>query len=364
METGNSNGQPHDLVLRAARGEATERTPVWMMRQAGRTDPRYRELRERSGLPLEDLFRNPECAIEISLLPRRIGVDAIIFFQDILPPLSPMGVDFVFRPGPVLEKPIRTKADVDRLVLYDPSEQLPFVGKTLSALRKELNGSLPLLGFAGAPLTLLFFMVEGGTPGKGSHALSLLSREPSVAHKLLEKLTEMTCRYLVYQIESGAQAIQVFESAADLLTEEIYVEFALPYHQKIFHRLGNSVPTILFAKGFDSLELMQKSGARVLSIPNRFSISQARDRLGQDVAIQGNVSNRLLAAGSVEEIQSAVRDCIASGGSRGHILNLNHGLLRETPWENVQEFVRAAKATALPAGPSNTASRRNNKCVH
>jgi uroporphyrinogen decarboxylase len=355
METGNSNGQPNDLVLRAARGETTERTPVWMMRQAGRTDPEYRELRARSGLPLEDLFRNPECAIEISLLPRRIGVDAIIFFQDILPPLSPMGVDFVFRPGPVLENPIRTKADIDRLVLYDPSEELPFVGKTLSALRRELDGSLPLLGFAGAPLTLLFFMVEGGTPGRGVTALSLLSREPSVAHNLLENLTEMTCRYLLYQIESGAQAVQLFESVADLLTERIYAEFALPYQQQIFNRLQDRVPTILFAKGFDSLELMNRSGAKVLSISNRFSVSQARDRLGQEVAIQGNVSNRILATGSPEDIESAVKDCIVSGGSRGHILNLDHGLLRETPWENVQEFVRAAKGTASGAELTKTA---------
>lgn len=347
MKTGYSDGRVNDLVLRAACGETTERTPVWMMRQAGRTDPKYREIREKCGLPLEDLFRSVEYAVEISLLPRRIGVDAIIFFQDILPPLSPMGVDFVFRPGPVLENPIRTKADVDRLVLYDPSEELPFVGETLSALRRELDGSLPLFGFAGAPLTLLFFMAKGGTPGKGADALSLLEREPLVAHKALEKLTEMTCRYLLYQTESGAQAIQLFESSANLLTKEIYKEFALPYQQRIFECIGNRVPTLIFAKGFDSLELMQKSGADVLSIPNRFSISEVRSQLGQDVAVQGNVSNHMLVTATAEEIQSAVRDCIASGESRGHILNLSHGLLRETPWENVQEFVRAAKSTAV-----------------
>jgi len=339
----------NDLLLRAAKGQATERTPVWMMRQAGRTDPKYLEIRNRFGLTLEKLFRSVDASVEISLLPKRIGVDAIIVFQDILPPLAPMGARFVFRPGPVLSDPIRTESDVQRLKLYDPAERLAYVGEILSTLRKELDGSLPLLGFAGAPFTLLSFLVEGSTPGEGSHIFHLLKSEPKTARLLLAKLSEVTARYLRYQIESGAQAVQLFESTADLLSEDLYREFALPYQQEIFDRLAGSVPRILFAKGFDSLELMNRSGADVLGISSAFSISEARQRLGQDKAIQGNVSNRLLATGSLEEIESAVRECIASGGSRGHILNLDHGLLRETPWENVCHFVRSAKEASAPS---------------
>lgn len=339
-------GSTSDLLLRAARGEATERTPVWMMRQAGRTDPAYVALREKVGLPLEDLFRSVDYSVEISLLPKRIGVDAIIFFQDILTPLAPMGAEFVFRPGPVLESPVRSKDQVERLRNYDLAAELPFVGETLATLRKTLNGTLPLLGFAGAPMTLLFFLVEGGSPGSGAGALRLLEEDEATAHVLLEKLTAMTIAYLNYQIESGAQAVQLFESVADLLSEEVYQKFALPYHQRIFENLNKEAPSILFAKSFENLELMRASGADVLSISNGHSISEAREVLGDGSPIQGNVSNRLVAEGTPEEIERAVQDCIESGGSVGHILNLDHGLLRETPWENVQAFVQSAKAYA------------------
>lgn len=336
-------GSTSDLLLRAARGESTERTPVWMMRQAGRTDPAYVALREKVGLPLEDLFRSVDYSVEISLLPQRIGVDAIVFFQDILTPLAPMGAEFVFRPGPVLESPIRTKDQVESLHNYDLANELPFVGETLRTLRKELEGSLPLLGFAGAPVTLLFFMVEGGSPGTGGNALRLLEEDEVTAHVLLETLTAMTIDYLNYQIESGAQAVQLFESVADLLTDEVYQKFALPYHQRIFESLHKEAASILFAKGFENLEPMRASGADVLSVSSGRSISEAREILGNGAPIQGNVSNRLVAEGTPGQIEKAVRHCIASGGSVGHILNLDHGLLRETPWENVQAFVRAAK---------------------
>jgi uroporphyrinogen decarboxylase len=345
------NFQEPNLLLRAARGEKTERPPVWMMRQAGRTDPLYLETRERSGLPLEDLFRHQDYAVEISLLPKRIGVDAIIFFQDILTPLAPMGAPFIFRPGPILNAPIRKAEQVDNLVVdFDPAEELPFVGGTLSDLRQSLGEEHALLGFAGSPLTLLFFMVEGASPGKATHAFRLLQEDPALAHALLEKLAGMTIRYLNYQIESGAQAVQLFESIADLLTPKIYREFALPYHQKIFEGLEGGAPTILFAKGFEEVELMRESGPDVLSVSSDLSLSQIRDRLEAQVPLQGNVSNRLLVEGTPEEIEEAVKDCIQSGGCKGHILNLDHGLLRETPWENVQHFVKCAKE--LPASLS------------
>lgn len=331
------------LLLRALAGESTERTPVWLMRQAGRSDPEYRALRERERASLEELFRNVEVAVEISLLPRRVGVDGIIFFQDILTPLAPMGAPFLFRPGPCLEKPIRTAAQVEALTLFDVAAELPFVGETLSLLRTECGPELPVLGFAGAPLTLLYFLVEGRSPGEARNATRMLSEAPEVAHALLGKLTELTIRYLKYQIASGAQAVQLFESVADLPGASHYREFALPYQRKVFEALGAVVPRILFAKGFGDLLLLRESGADVYSIAGTCSIAEARARLGQSTILQGNVSNRLLAEGSFEAIERATRDCIDSGESRGHVLNLDHGLLQHTPWENVAHFVECAK---------------------
>ncbi len=209
----------NDLVIRAARRERTERTPVWLMRQAGRFDPAYRALREKVNLPLEEAFCTPDVAAEISLLPKRFGVDAIIFFQDILTPLEPLGAKFIFRPGPVLESPIRTASDVNALTPFDPSSGLAYVPKTLSLVREALAGDLPLLGFAGAPLTLAFFMIEGKSPGANpEHARAMMKDDPALFRKLLEVLADMTADYLALQVEADLHAVQLFESTADLLT--------------------------------------------------------------------------------------------------------------------------------------------------
>lgn len=335
-------GVEFPLMLRALRGEATERTPIWLMRQAGRSDPAYRALRDRCPLPLEELFQDVERSVEISLLPKRIGVDGIIFFQDILTPLAPMGARFVFRPGPVLEHPVRNEADVERLVLYEIISELPFVGKTLSVLRGSLGGEVPLLGFAGAPFTLLCFLVEGRSPGQGEWVRRMLNEAPALAHRLLAKLTEVTTGYLRYQIESGAQAVQLFESCADLPDLDQYLEFALPYQQEVFSRIESRVPRILFSKGFSHLAHLKESGADVLSLTSGCTIAEAREQIGEEVALQGNVSNRLLAEGPPSEVEAAVRACISSGGHRGHVLNLDHGLLQNTPWEHVELMVSIA----------------------
>lgn len=336
----------NDLLLRAARRQRTERTPVWMMRQAGRTDPQYISLRERDGRPLEDLFRDANAAAEISLLPQRLGVDAIIMFQDILTPLTPMGTPFVFRPGPVLESPVRTPADVDALRLFDPSTELAFVADTLRMVREALADEMPVLGFAGAPLTLAFFLIEGKSPGKApTLTRSMMADDPKTFHRLLDRLADMTAAYLAFQIESGADAVQLFESMADLLTPEEYEEFALPYHIKIFDKLARRVPTILFAKEHADVERLVRSGADVLSLGAGVDLADAKRRVGDRVAFQGNVDHRLVASGSPEEIEAAVRACVLAGDRQGHILNLSHGLLRETPFENVERFVSACKAT-------------------
>ncbi len=334
----------NDLLIRAARRQRTERTPVWMMRQAGRFDPEYRRLRDAAAVPLEVLFRSPEPAAEISLLPKRFGVDAIIFYQDILTPLAPLGTEFLFRPGPVLEHPVRTQADIDRLRLFDPAAELPFVSRELSLIRRALDDELPLLGFAGAPLTLAFFLIEGSSPGQTpTHAAAILRDNPTALHRLLDKLATLTADYLAYQIESGADAVQLFESCGDLLTKSQYREFAHPYHVQVFERLATRVPTILFVKEQPLIDLMAASGADVISVGKCVDLATAKAQVGDHVALQGNVDNQLLVNGTLEQIDATVAECVRAGNHQGHILNLNHGILKQTPFENGCRFVEACR---------------------
>ena len=330
----------NDLFIRAARGETTPRTPIWLMRQAGRTDPEYNRVKRESGMPLEKLFRHPELAAQISLLPKRFGVDAIIFFQDILTPLSPMGTDFVFAPGPVIENPVRAAADVRALKSFDVASELAFVGETFRIIQQTMGRELPVLGFAGAPLTLAVFMVEGKSFGSSADAsMRLLAEQPALAHQLLEKLTAMTIDYLKYQIEAGAAAVQMFESAAMLLSKAQYLEFALPYQQRIFEALKGLIPTIMFAREWIDLNDLASAGADIVSLPSGVTIASARESLGSSAVLQGNLDNHLLAHGSMNEIEAAARECVASGRHTGHIFNLNHGLLRDTPFENVLRLI-------------------------
>ncbi|MEK7710929.1 MAG: uroporphyrinogen decarboxylase [Planctomycetota bacterium] len=342
----------NDLVLRAARRERTERTPVWLMRQAGRCDPEYRRIRERVDLPLEEMFRRPDVAAEISLLPRRLGVDAIIFFQDILTPLAPMGARFVFRPGPQLESPVKTPGDVDGLRDYDVADELNFVTETLRLVRNSLAGSLPVLGFAGAPFTLACFLIEGRSPGRTSETTRAMMRaDPVTFHRLLDRLTDLTVDYLNLQVEAGADAVQLFESTADAVSLDEYREFAHPCHVRIFSELAGRVPTILFVKEQPFVELMAASGADVLSVGTCVDLAAARQRFGDRVAFQGNVDSRLLAAGSPDEVDAAVRACVLAGGHEGHILNLSHGLLKETPFDNVCRLIESCKSTVVESAP-------------
>jgi uroporphyrinogen decarboxylase len=266
----------NDLLLQAARGERTERTPVWLMRQAGRFDPAYLEIRDRCGLYLEELFRTPDLAAEITLLPKRFGVDAVIIFQDILTPLAPMGAPFVFRPGPVLETPVRSTRDVNRLRTVDPEDDLPFVVESIRHVRSALDGKFPLLGFAGAPFTLAAFMIEGGSPGDLAATRAMMRDEPALLHGLLDRLARMTSAYLRLQIEAGVDAVQLFESIADGLSEAEYRTFAHPYQAHVLGALDGTVPRILFAKGQTQLDLMVETGAEVLSVGTGVDIADAR----------------------------------------------------------------------------------------
>ena len=351
----------NDLLLRAARRLPVERVPVWMMRQAGRSDPAYRALREKIDLPLERLFRTIPCpfsnqeiewAIEISLLPKRIGVDAIIVYKDILTPLCPMGIHFRFDPGPVLDSPVRTRSQIEALQpLDDPASQMAFTGKIISGLREILKGELPLIGFAGSPLTLAFFMVAGISPmaagGEVSNAaravFQMMDEEPHLFHELLQRLTQMTINYLNYQISEGAQVVQLFESIADQIDLPRYQTFVQPYHEQIFAGLDSSAPSILFAKECSYLSLMLESGADVLSVGKCVDLSTAQKEAKGRVAFQGNVDNAILRDGTCDDITAAVNSCLQAGGKVGHILNLSHGLHRDTPFENVKHFVQVAK---------------------
>lgn len=332
------------LLVRAMRGEKTERTPVWLMRQAGRTDPEYLKLRDESGLTLEELFRHPTLAAKISLLPRRIGVDGIIFYQDILTPLSPMGAHFVFRPGPELARSFNDPAMLMELAAYDIEEHLPFVGETFANLQRDLAGELPVLGFAGAPFTLLVFILEGGSFQEAAPKTMRMVREhPEAVRHALDQLTEMTIAYLKYQIAAGACAVQLFESAAFLLDAEHYGDWALPYQQRIFAALKGLSPTILFARDWNDLSSLDAAGADILSLPSSVSITRAREVLGEDRVLQGNLDNRFLVNARATAIDRAVDEIIAEGGHRGHVFNLSHGLLKQTPFENVCRVVERVR---------------------
>jgi uroporphyrinogen decarboxylase len=340
----------NDLILRAARGERTERTPVWLMRQAGRFDPAYRELRERSGLPLEAMFRTPDLAAEITLLPQRFGVDALILFQDILTPVGPMGAEFLFRPGPVLERPVRTRTDVDRLRDFECADQLAHVVEEIGFVREATGDDPPLLGFAGAPLTVAAFMVEGQSPCTGLRATRvLMQRDPETMHRLLDRLSDVTAAYLRLQIDAGVAGVQLFESVADLLTESEYRAFALPYQRRILEAIGEAVPRILFVKERSWLDLMLETGADVLSVGACVDLTEAREIVADHIALQGNVDNQLVAAGTSEQVELATRACIRAGGHHGHILNLNHGLLRNTPVENVVRLIETCRNERIEA---------------
>ena len=334
----------NDLLFRAINLQPVPRVPVWMMRQAGRSDPEYVAYKESSGLTLHQLFRSVAHAADISLLPRRFGVDAIIFFQDILTPLEPMGADFHFVPGPKLAQPIRHTDQISRLKPFDPAAVLPYIAQTLQEVNRRLEGELPLLGFAGAPFTLAAFLIEGGSLGQGiPHTLALAKAQPQAFGQLMAVLTQVTIDYLNFQIEAGAHAVQLFESAGDLIPRDVYHSVVQESHQRILAGIKPNTPGILFVKGSPYPDQMLQTGAAVLSLGRNVSLKEMQLRALGRMALQGNVDNHLLAHGTPVQVAAAVRQCIAETGGRGHILNLDHGLLPHTPFANVLAMIDAAR---------------------
>ena len=338
----------NDLLIRAARGEPVERTPVWMMRQAGRYLPEYRAVR--ADTDFLTLCKTPDLAVEVSLQPYRIlGVDAVIMFSDILIPVEAMGqeVRLTEQKGPELPDPIRTRQQVDRLVVPDPLETTGFVMEIIRTLRRELDGAVPLIGFAGAPWTLAAYMIEGGASRNYAAVKRMMHAEPATFHALLDKIADTVILYLNAQIDAGAQVVQLFDSWAGELSPADYEQFALPYEQKILSSIDrNRAPSILFINGCGNfLEKMATSGADVLSIDWRVDLREARARIGNRISLQGNLDPCVLLS-TPEIIREKSLELIENGRGDRHILNLGHGILPMTPVENALAFVDAAKRPA------------------
>ena len=334
----------NDRLIRACRREPVDRTPVWMMRQAGRYLKDYRDIRQK--VSFLELCKNVDLAAEVSLQPLRIvGVDAVIFFSDILIPVEAMGVAVELTDkGPEIAHPIRSPLDVEKLRIPDPADKMPFVGAILRRLRNELKDQVPLIGFSGAPWTLASYMIEGGGSRSFAEIKRMAFSEPATLHTLLDKLATTIVAYLRFQIESGAQVVQLFDTWAGELTRQDYETFALPMTQRIFTEIGNSVPRILYINGCSTiLESMAASGADVLSVDWRVSIGAARARVGDRVALQGNLDPCAL-LGSTTNLTAAAERILKEAGSGGHIFNLGHGILPMTPVDNARALVEFVKS--------------------
>ena len=325
-----------------------DRPPVWLMRQAGRYLPEYRKVREKTSFL--DLCRTPELAVEVSLQPfRRFAPDGVIFFSDILVPVTAMGVRVEFGDGgPVLPDPIRSSSDVARLARFDPSAEIGFTGQILGTLRREVAGRAAVLGFAGAPWTLASYLVEGGGSRSFARIKEMAGREPETLTRLLNLLADVIADTLSFQIDSGAQSVQLFDTWAGELSEEDYRAWALPAAARVIARVRRpGVPVILFVNGCAHLiEAMDASGADVLSIDWRLSLREARRRAPR-AALQGNLDPGAL-LGTPEDVARRTRNMIEQTGGLRHVVNLGHGVLPQTPIACVEAFIGAARAFSSP----------------
>ncbi|WDL96202.1 uroporphyrinogen decarboxylase [Alicyclobacillus sp. ALC3] len=309
-----------------------DRLPVWYMRQAGRYQPEYRKIRERYSLL--DIVRHPEVCKEVTMLPvEQLNVDAAILFSDIMVPVGPLGVQFDIKEavGPVIESPIRSQSDVDRLHLYDPVAELPYVFDTIQMLHRDLK--VPLIGFTGGPFTLASYLVEGGPSRNYVRTKQLMWSEPDVWQSLMDKLADMTISYLTAQIDAGARAVQLFDSWVGSLAPEDFETFVLPVIQRVFAALEpHGVPLIYsgVVTG-ELLPLIAKTGATVVSIDWRVPIESARARLGSNIAIQGNLDPAMLFA-PWSAILPRARAIVDAGlAAPGFIFNLGHGVVHNNP---------------------------------
>ena len=336
-------------LVRAARRQIVDRRPVWFMRQAGRSLPEYRKVREKY-----DLFaicQKPELCAEVTMQPvRRLGVDGAVLFADIMLPVAfGLGVDLqlVDGIGPVVQQPIRSKQDIDRLQRRTPAESVPFVLETIRILRRELDPSVAVIGFAGAPFTLAGYLIEGKPSREFLTTKGLMYAEPALWETLMTRLSALVLDYLLAQVEAGAQVVQVFDSWVGCLSPMDYRRYVLPHMTRIFAGLQRAgAPSIHFGTGTAGiLTLMREAGGDVIGLDWRVDLGDAWRMVGYDRAIQGNLDPALL-LGPWPMIEDGARRVIeAAGGRPGHIFNLGHGVLPDTPVEHLQrlvEFVHAA----------------------
>ena len=340
------------LFLRACRRQPVSRTPIWMMRQAGRYDPAYRAVRQRASFL--DLCHTPELACEVTLHPiDKYGFDAAILFSDILITLPAMGIDISFPDaGPKIGKPVRTRADIDALAVPDPVQELPYVMESIRQIKKGLNGRVPLIGFAGAPLTMMTYAVEGGGSKDYAKTKAMLFGAPADAHALLDKLARTCATYLEAQVEAGADCVQIFDSWGGIVSPGDFREFPLRYAKQVIAHVRSkcpNVPIIYFVNGCAPyLDDYASSGADVLGVDWRVGIDEVRRRVGDGVALQGNLDPGALFA-PPSEIRARVADILARAGDVGHIFNLGHGVLPETNPDHVMAMVQAVKELSAKA---------------
>ncbi len=339
----------NDRFLRALLKQPVDATPVWMMRQAGRYLPEYRATREKAG-SFMDLCKNAELACEVTLQPlERYSLDAAILFSDILtiPDAMGLGLRFAAGEGPVFDKPVRSEADVNNLFVPDPEGELKYVMNAVRTIRKALDGRVPLIGFSGSPWTLATYMVEGSGSKDYAKVKGMMFDRPDLMHKLLDTTAQSVTSYLNAQIAAGAQAVQIFDTWGGTLTPRDYKEFSLRYMQQIVDGLtrendGRKVPVILFTKGGGQwLEAMADTGCDALGIDWTTDIGEARKRVGDKVALQGNMDPSILYA-QPERIREEVATILESyGAGTGHVFNLGHGIHQHVEPEHAGAFINS-----------------------
>ncbi|MBI5695722.1 MAG: uroporphyrinogen decarboxylase [Nitrospirae bacterium] len=327
--------------LKACRNEPVDTTPVWLMRQAGRYMPEYNAVRK--NVSFLELCHSPELCTEVTLQPIDIlGVDAAILFSDILVPIEPMGMKLDFVPAPVFANPIKSQADVDRLRVIEPEADVPYVIETIKMLRKELEGRVPLIGFAGAPFTLASYMVEGGGSKNYIKLKSMMWNAPEVYRSLMEKVSETVIRYLKAQIAAGAQAIQLFDSWGGVLAPADYLNYVMPYTMRVIQAIKTpGIPIINFVGNSQGImPLVAQSGGDVIGVDWRIDIAEARRQIGKNKAVQGNLDPIALFA-PIPEIDRKVKEIIVAAGDTGLVFNLGHGIVPETPVDHVKALVES-----------------------
>jgi uroporphyrinogen decarboxylase len=356
----NEDLERSERFLRACRSEQVDRTPVWFMRQAGRYMAEYRAIRAK--YTLLDIIAHAELAAEVTFQPiHALGVDAAIIFADILPPLVPMGMDLEYAAGegPVLHNPLRDRAAIEALRPVDPETALSSTLEALSIVRQELDGKVALIGFAGGPFTLASYAIEGGSSRNYQLTKSLMYHEPDTWAMLMDKLATMTADYLNAQVRAGAQAVQIFDSWAGALAPDDYRRYVLPATTRIVEALRPAgVPVILFGTNTSGmLDVIAEAGSTVVGVDWRIPLDRAWQIIGHDRAVQGNLDPLVLFA-PPDEVERHVRDILARAGGRpGHIFNLGHGILPQTPVETVQAVVEMVHGVAVSAELSAASQR-------